>query len=109
MYNKSDSPQYHSSGLLSQAMVIADSSSLGTLTSLAAVRQVTGVRWSVRDSSKQQTSQHEWSSFGRIFQMSLIFYFGQILTADPEEQTDPSLQEESLHLQPPTPVPGTQL
>lgn len=40
MYNKSDSPQY-SSSFLSQAMVIADSSSLGTLTSLAAVRQVT--------------------------------------------------------------------
>lgn len=38
---KSDSPQYHSSSLLSQAMVIADGSSLGTLTSLAAVRQVT--------------------------------------------------------------------
>ncbi|KAM7391695.1 hypothetical protein PAMP_022362 [Pampus punctatissimus] len=67
MYNKSDSSQYHSSSLLSQAMVITDSSSLGTLTSLAAVRQ--------------------------------------ILTADPDEQTDPSLQEESLHLQPPTPVP----
>ncbi|XP_068995003.1 hepatocyte nuclear factor 1-alpha isoform X4 [Embiotoca jacksoni] len=71
MYNKSDSPQYHPSSLLSQAMVITDSSSLGTLTSLAAVRQ--------------------------------------ILTADPEEETDPPLQEESLHLQPHTPVPGTQL
>ncbi|KAM6931420.1 LOW QUALITY PROTEIN: hepatocyte nuclear factor 1-alpha [Xenentodon cancila] len=68
MYNKSESPQYHSSSLLSQAMVIADSS-LGTLTSLAAVRQ--------------------------------------ILTADPEEQTDPPLQEDALHLQPHTPVPGT--
>ncbi|XP_042344979.1 hepatocyte nuclear factor 1-alpha isoform X2 [Plectropomus leopardus] len=67
MYNKSDSPQYHSSSLLSQAMVITDSSSLGTLTSLTAVRQ--------------------------------------ILTADPEEQTEPPLQEESLHLQPHTPVP----
>ncbi|XP_038560306.1 hepatocyte nuclear factor 1-alpha isoform X2 [Micropterus salmoides] len=40
MYNKSDSPQYHTSSLLSQAMVITDSSSLGTLTSLAAVRQI---------------------------------------------------------------------
>ncbi|XP_041793591.1 hepatocyte nuclear factor 1-alpha [Chelmon rostratus] len=69
MYNKSDSPQYHSSSLLSQAMVIADSSSLGTLTSLAAVRQ--------------------------------------ILTADPEEQTDSPLQEDSLHLQPHTPVPAS--
>ncbi|XP_059193855.1 hepatocyte nuclear factor 1-alpha [Centropristis striata] len=70
MYNKSDSPQYHSSSLLSQAMVIADSgSSLGTLTSLTAVRQ--------------------------------------ILTVDPEEQTDPPLQEESLHLQPQTPVPAS--
>ncbi|KAE8292525.1 Hepatocyte nuclear factor 1-alpha [Larimichthys crocea] len=66
---KSDSPQYHSSSLLSQAMVIADSSSLGTLTSLAAVRQ--------------------------------------ILTADPEEQTDSPLQEDSLHLQPHTPVPAS--
>ncbi|XP_054466801.1 hepatocyte nuclear factor 1-alpha isoform X2 [Anoplopoma fimbria] len=37
---KSDSPQYHSSSLLSQAMVITDSSSLGTLTSLTAVRQI---------------------------------------------------------------------
>lgn len=69
MYNKSDSPQYHSSSLLSQAMVIADGSSLGTLTSLTAVRQ--------------------------------------ILTADPEEQTDPPLQEDSLHLQPHTPVPAS--
>lgn len=42
---KSDLPQYHSSSLLSQAMVIADSSSLGTLTSLGAVRQVV---WSGR-------------------------------------------------------------
>uniref|UniRef100_A0A8C5DAW8 HNF1 homeobox a n=2 Tax=Gouania willdenowi TaxID=441366 RepID=A0A8C5DAW8_GOUWI len=69
MYNKSDSPQYPSPSLLSQAMVIADSSSLGTLTSLATVRQ--------------------------------------ILTADPEEETDPPLQEESLHLQPHTPVPAS--
>ncbi|XP_023814431.1 hepatocyte nuclear factor 1-alpha [Oryzias latipes] len=66
---KSDSPPYHSSSLLSQAMVIADSSGLGTLTSLAAVRQ--------------------------------------ILTTDPEEQTDPPLQEDSMHLQPHTPVPAS--
>ncbi|KAF7199746.1 hepatocyte nuclear factor 1-alpha [Nothobranchius furzeri] len=68
MYNKLDSPQYHSSSLLSQAMLIADSSSLGTLTSLAAVRQ--------------------------------------ILTADPDEDTDSPIQEDSLHLQPHTPVPA---
>ncbi|XP_017270192.1 hepatocyte nuclear factor 1-alpha [Kryptolebias marmoratus] len=66
---KSDSPQYHSSSLLSQAMVIADGSSLGTLTSLAAVRQ--------------------------------------ILTTDPEDGTDSPLQEDSLHLQPHTPVPAS--
>uniref|UniRef100_A0A3Q3WWC6 Uncharacterized protein n=1 Tax=Mola mola TaxID=94237 RepID=A0A3Q3WWC6_MOLML len=64
-----DSPQYNSSSLLSQAMVIADSGSLGTLTSLATVRQ--------------------------------------ILTADPEEQTDSPIREESLHLQPHTPVPAS--
>lgn len=52
VYNKSDSPQYHSSGLLSQAMVITDSSSLGTLTSLATVRQVPGVGQFVGDFSK---------------------------------------------------------
>ncbi|XP_040010544.1 hepatocyte nuclear factor 1-alpha [Xiphias gladius] len=69
MYNKSDSPQCHSSSLLSQAMVITDSNSLGTLTSLTAVRQ--------------------------------------ILTADAEEQTDQPLQEDSLHLQPHTPVPAS--
>ncbi|XP_029019528.1 LOW QUALITY PROTEIN: hepatocyte nuclear factor 1-alpha [Betta splendens] len=71
MYNKLDSPQYHSSGLLSQAMVITDSSSLGTLTSLAAVRQ--------------------------------------ILAADPEEETNSHtpIQEDSLHLQPHTPVPAS--
>ncbi|XP_051278101.1 hepatocyte nuclear factor 1-alpha [Dicentrarchus labrax] len=69
MYNKLDSPQYHSSSLLSQAMVIADSSGLGTLTSLATVRQ--------------------------------------ILTTDPEEQTDSPLQDDSLHLQPHTPVPAS--
>ncbi|XP_034452297.1 hepatocyte nuclear factor 1-alpha isoform X4 [Hippoglossus hippoglossus] len=67
MYSKLDSPQYHSSSLLSQTMVITDGSSLGNLTSLSTVRP--------------------------------------ILTADPEEQTDPNLQEESLHLQPHTPVP----
>ncbi|XP_035770077.1 hepatocyte nuclear factor 1-alpha isoform X2 [Neolamprologus brichardi] len=37
MYSKSDSPQYHPSSLLSQAMVITDSSSL---TSLTTVRQI---------------------------------------------------------------------
>ncbi|XP_075961140.1 hepatocyte nuclear factor 1-alpha [Anarhichas minor] len=69
MYNKLDSPQYHTSSLLSQAMVITDSSNLGTLTSLTAVRQN--------------------------------------LTADPEEETDPPLQEDSLHLQPHTPLPAS--
>ncbi|XP_034068577.1 hepatocyte nuclear factor 1-alpha isoform X2 [Gymnodraco acuticeps] len=71
MYNKSDSPQYHSvpSSLLSQAMVITEGSSLGTLTSLTAVRQ--------------------------------------ILTADPEELTNSPLQEDSLHMQPQTPVPAS--
>ncbi|KAK1893227.1 Hepatocyte nuclear factor 1-alpha [Dissostichus eleginoides] len=71
MYNKSDLPQYHSvpSSLLSQAMVITEGSSLGTLTSLTAVRQ--------------------------------------ILTADPEELTDSPLQEDSLHMQPQTPVPAS--
>ncbi|XP_010781174.1 hepatocyte nuclear factor 1-alpha isoform X2 [Notothenia coriiceps] len=71
LYNKSDSPQYHSvpSSLLSQAMVITEGSSLGTLTSLTAVRQ--------------------------------------ILTADPEELTDSPLQEDSLHMQPQTPVPAS--
>ncbi|XP_077457284.1 hepatocyte nuclear factor 1-alpha [Stigmatopora argus] len=69
MYNKTDSAQYATSGLLSQAMVITDSSSLGTLTSLTSVRQ--------------------------------------ILMTDPEEQTDPSLHENSLHLQPHTPVPAS--
>ncbi|CAB1412681.1 unnamed protein product [Pleuronectes platessa] len=68
MYSKSDSPQYHTSSLLSQTMVITDGSSLGNLTSLSTVRP--------------------------------------ILTEDPEEQTDPNLQEESLHLQPHTPVPA---
>ncbi|XP_034727234.1 hepatocyte nuclear factor 1-alpha isoform X1 [Etheostoma cragini] len=69
MYNKLDSPQYHSSSLLSQAMFIADSGGLGTLTSLTAVRQN--------------------------------------LTADPEEETDRPLQEDTLHLQPHTPVPAS--
>ncbi|XP_068460641.1 hepatocyte nuclear factor 1-alpha [Clinocottus analis] len=66
---KSDLPHYHTSSLLSQAMVITDSNSLGTLTSLTAVRQ--------------------------------------ILTTDPEEQTDSPLQEDALHLQPQTPVPAS--
>ncbi|XP_076020808.1 hepatocyte nuclear factor 1-alpha [Genypterus blacodes] len=66
---KSEVPQYHSSSLLPQTMLIADGSGLGTLTSLTAVRQ--------------------------------------ILAADPDEQTDPSLQEDSLHLQSPTPVPAS--
>uniref|UniRef100_A0A3P8VF60 Uncharacterized protein n=1 Tax=Cynoglossus semilaevis TaxID=244447 RepID=A0A3P8VF60_CYNSE len=51
LYGKSDSPQYHPSSLLSQAMVITDSSSLGTLTSLTAVRQV---GWSQNSRSGQQ-------------------------------------------------------
>uniref|UniRef100_A0A4W5M5X1 HNF1 homeobox a n=1 Tax=Hucho hucho TaxID=62062 RepID=A0A4W5M5X1_9TELE len=68
MYSKSDMSHYPPSSLLSQAMVITDSSSLGTLTSLTTVRQ--------------------------------------ILTTDPEEQTDLPIQEDSLHLQSPSPVPG---
>ncbi|XP_034025573.1 hepatocyte nuclear factor 1-alpha [Thalassophryne amazonica] len=69
MYSKSDSPQYPSSGVLSQAMVITDSNSLGTLTSLSAVRQ--------------------------------------ILITDPEEDEDPPLQEDSLHLLSPTHGPAS--
>ncbi|XP_024273118.1 hepatocyte nuclear factor 1-alpha [Oncorhynchus tshawytscha] len=66
MYSKSDMSPYPPSSLLSQAMVVTDSSSLGTLTSLSAVRQ--------------------------------------ILTTDPEEETEP-IQDDSLHLQSPSPVP----
>ncbi|XP_050973216.1 hepatocyte nuclear factor 1-alpha [Labeo rohita] len=40
MYSKADLSSYPSSSLLSQAMVIADSNSLGTLTNLTAVRQI---------------------------------------------------------------------
>ncbi|XP_012673196.1 hepatocyte nuclear factor 1-alpha [Clupea harengus] len=40
MYSKSDLSAYSSSGLLSQAMVISDSGSIGTLTNLTAVRQI---------------------------------------------------------------------
>lgn len=39
MYSKADLTPYSSSNLLSQAMVIADNNSIGTLTSLTAVRQ----------------------------------------------------------------------
>ncbi|KAJ8285799.1 hypothetical protein GJAV_G00031070 [Gymnothorax javanicus] len=67
MYSKSELSSYTPSSLLSQAMVITDSSSLGTLTSLTAVRQ--------------------------------------ILSTDPDDQTDPPLQEPSLHLQATSPVP----
>ncbi|XP_007247197.3 hepatocyte nuclear factor 1-alpha [Astyanax mexicanus] len=67
MYSKTDLTSYPSSSLLSQAMVIADSNSLGTLTSLTTVRQ--------------------------------------ILSSDPEDQTDTPIQEESLHLQPSSPIP----
>ncbi|KAJ7994109.1 hypothetical protein DPEC_G00262510 [Dallia pectoralis] len=67
MYSKSDMSPYPSSSLLSQAIVITDSSSLGTLTNLTAVRQ--------------------------------------ILTTDPEEQADLPIQEDSLHLQSPSPMP----
>ncbi|XP_056889395.1 hepatocyte nuclear factor 1-alpha [Takifugu flavidus] len=66
---KSDSPQYPSSSLLSQALVIADSGGLGTLTSLTAVRQ--------------------------------------ILSADQEDHTDSPVPEDSLQLQPNTPVPAS--
>uniref|UniRef100_H2UWZ0 HNF1 homeobox a n=1 Tax=Takifugu rubripes TaxID=31033 RepID=H2UWZ0_TAKRU len=66
---KSDSPQYPSSSLLSQALVIADSGGLGTLTSLTAVRQ--------------------------------------ILSADQEDHTDSPVHEDSLQLQPNTPVPAS--
>ncbi|XP_067269471.1 hepatocyte nuclear factor 1-alpha isoform X2 [Pseudorasbora parva] len=40
MYSKADLSSYPSSSLLSQAMVIADSNSIGTLTNLTAVRQI---------------------------------------------------------------------
>ncbi|CAB1319655.1 unnamed protein product [Coregonus sp. 'balchen'] len=66
MYSKSDMSSYPPSSLLSQATVITDSSSLGTLTSLSAVRQ--------------------------------------ILTTDPEEETDQPIKDASLHLQTPSPV-----
>ncbi|XP_064844535.1 hepatocyte nuclear factor 1-alpha-like [Oncorhynchus masou masou] len=66
MYSKSDMSHYPPSSLLSQAMVVTDSSSLGTLTSLSAVRQ--------------------------------------ILTTDPGEETEP-IQDDSLHLQSPSPMP----
>lgn len=95
MYNKSDSPQYSSSSLLSQALVIADSSGLGTLTSLTAVRQVNWEDWSVHTASKNCKNT-------RMFVL-----FGQILTADEDDQTDSPMQEDSLHMQPNTPVPGT--
>ncbi|KAL6456231.1 hypothetical protein MHYP_G00347740 [Metynnis hypsauchen] len=67
MYSKTDLASYPSSSLLSQAMVIADSNSIGTLASLTTVRQN--------------------------------------LSSDPEEHTDRHIQEESLHLQPSSPVP----
>ncbi|XP_061116854.1 hepatocyte nuclear factor 1-alpha [Conger conger] len=67
MYSKSELTPYTPSSLLSQAMVITDSSSLGTLTSLTAVRQ--------------------------------------ILSTDPDDQTDPPIQEPSLHLHASSPVP----
>ncbi|XP_072538683.1 hepatocyte nuclear factor 1-alpha [Salminus brasiliensis] len=67
MYSKTDLTSYPSSSLLSQAMVIADSNSIGTLTSLTTVRQA--------------------------------------LSSDPEEHTDAQIQEESLHLQPSSPIP----
>ncbi|KAM8866623.1 hepatocyte nuclear factor 1-alpha isoform 2-T2 [Synchiropus picturatus] len=53
IYNKSDSPQYHPSSLLSQAMVITDSSGLGTLTSLTSVRQIL-----TTDPDEQEESLH---------------------------------------------------
>ncbi|XP_063051083.1 hepatocyte nuclear factor 1-alpha isoform X2 [Engraulis encrasicolus] len=40
MYSKSDLPTYPTSNILPQAMLIAESSSMGTLTSLTAVRQI---------------------------------------------------------------------
>ncbi|XP_051965371.1 hepatocyte nuclear factor 1-alpha-like isoform X2 [Xyrauchen texanus] len=40
MYSKADLTCYPSSSLLSQAMVIADSNSIGTLTNLTAIRQI---------------------------------------------------------------------
>uniref|UniRef100_A0A4W5MRC4 HNF1 homeobox a n=1 Tax=Hucho hucho TaxID=62062 RepID=A0A4W5MRC4_9TELE len=66
MYSKSDMSPYPPSSLLSQAMVVTDSSSLGTLTSLSSVRQ--------------------------------------ILTTDPEEETEQPIQDDSLHLQATSPV-----
>ncbi|MCJ8735449.1 hypothetical protein PDJAM_G00247420 [Pangasius djambal] len=67
MYSKADLTSYPSSSLLSQAMVIADSSSIGTLANLTTVRQT--------------------------------------LSSDPEEHTNTSIQEESLHLQSSSPAP----
>ncbi|CAL8252125.1 unnamed protein product [Boreogadus saida] len=69
MYSKSDMPHYSSSSLLSQAMLITDSS-FGALTSLAAVRQ--------------------------------------LLTADPDDQSEPPMAEETLHLQANTPTQDTE-
>ncbi|XP_018587004.2 hepatocyte nuclear factor 1-alpha [Scleropages formosus] len=67
MYSKPELSPYTPSSLLSQAMVITDNSSLGTLTSLTAVKQ--------------------------------------ILSTDAEDQSEPPIQESSLHLSSSPPVP----
>ncbi|XP_062855491.1 hepatocyte nuclear factor 1-alpha [Trichomycterus rosablanca] len=70
MYSRTtDLTSYPSSSLLSQAMVITDSNSIGTLANLTTVRH--------------------------------------ILSSDPEEHTDPPIQEESIHLQSCSPAPGS--
>uniref|UniRef100_H3BXN4 HNF1 homeobox a n=1 Tax=Tetraodon nigroviridis TaxID=99883 RepID=H3BXN4_TETNG len=89
---KSDSPQYPSSSLLSQALVIADSSSLGTLTSLTAVRQVNWIHW------------EDWS-VGR--QKGVKTQARLCSSTDEEDQTGSPMQEDSLHMQPNTPIPAS--
>ncbi|XP_016092417.1 hepatocyte nuclear factor 1-alpha isoform X1 [Sinocyclocheilus grahami] len=85
MYSKADLSSYPSSSLLSQAMVIADSNSIGTLTNLTALRQQFKAKQYLRNSRQ--------------------LFSPQIFTSDPEGHAETPIEEESLHLQSTSPEP----
>ncbi|XP_016424704.1 hepatocyte nuclear factor 1-alpha isoform X1 [Sinocyclocheilus rhinocerous] len=85
MYSKADLSSYPSSSLLSQAMVIADSNSIGTLTNLTALRQQFKAKQYLRNSRQ--------------------LFSPQIFTSDLEGHAETPIEEESLHLQSTSPEP----
>lgn len=85
---------------------------MGTSPFMATMAQLPCHMYSKSEMPQYSTSSHlsramliTDSSFGALTSLAAV---RQILTADPEDQTEPPLSEESLHLQPNTPVSASE-